>query len=217
LEIKKQIKKMKTKYIISEDEKNRILGLHNDAKKILIEGYGEVSEGGMMCEDCGKVHEGSCGGMYEDEDMYEDMEEMDEADILLRPDWFPKPPKVPHGEGGMKVAGGDGPCPCGINSGHPVGSMSHDCCGDGRMSKGKKTEMGETALPQGWTMKTATELEDESMMDEIYEVWSGQEDKQSLLNEMRQQKETVYQLPARFGNKRLTESQLINMISNITK
>ena len=52
---------MKAKYIISEDEKNRILGLHNDAKKILIEGYGEVSEGGMMCEDCGKVHEGSCG------------------------------------------------------------------------------------------------------------------------------------------------------------
>jgi len=30
-------------------------------------------------------------------------------------------------------------------------------------------------------------------------------------------KETVYELPARFGKKRLTESQLINMINTITK
>ena len=77
--------------------------------------------------------------------------------------------------------------------------------------------MGEMVIPQGWTMKSPTELEEEAMMDDIYEVWSGQEDRDALIREMNMTKETVYELPARFGKKRLTESRLINMINTITK
>ena len=66
-------------------------------------------------------------------------------------------------------------------------------------------------------MKTITEIEEERSMDELYEIWSGKEDRDSLLKEMNEPKEKVYELPARFGHKRLTESQLINMIKTITK
>ena len=83
--------------------------------------------------------------------------------------------------------------------------------------KNQRKEMGEMVIPQGWTMKSPTELEEEAMMDDIYEVWSGQEDRDALIREMNMTKETVYELPARFGKKRLTESQLINMINTITK
>ena len=63
-------------------------------------------------------------------------------------------------------------------------------------------------VPEGWTMKSPEELEEEAMMGDVYEVWSGQEDRDALIREMNMTKETVYELPARFGKKRLTESQL---------
>ena len=81
-------------------------------------------------------------------------------------------------------------------------------------------EMGETALPTGWTMKTLEEVEEEGYMDDLYEVWSGQEDREALIesiNDNGTSGEMVYELPGRFGNKRLTESQLINMINTIIK
>jgi hypothetical protein len=83
-----------------------------------------------------------------------------------------------------------------------------------------KMEMGETALPTGWTMKTLEEVEEEGYMDDLYEVWSGQEDRDSLsesINDNGTSGEMVYELPGRFGNKRLTESQLIDMINTIIK
>ena len=54
---------IKKPYTISESEKNRIMGLHS--KMVLNE------ESGMMCETCGKVHEGACGGTYETEELEE--------------------------------------------------------------------------------------------------------------------------------------------------
>ena len=109
---------------------------------------------------------------------------------------------------------------------------THDCCeairDDAAMrrdgGRGKKrdvsTELGETSLPTGWTMKTLEEINEEGTMDDLYEVWSGHEDDQALRESMRDDgtiKESIYQLPARFGNKRLTESQLIHMIKTIIK
>ena len=65
-------------------------------------------------------------------------------------------------------------------------------------------------------MKTPEELQEEAGMDDIYEIWSGQEDTDSLRESMRDtgtSGEMVYELPRRFGKKRLTESQLISMIN----
>tara|TARA_B100000287_G_scaffold430237_1_gene485089 strand:+ start:66 stop:950 length:885 start_codon:yes stop_codon:yes gene_type:complete len=78
----------------------------------------------------------------------------------------------------------------------------------------------ETALPTGWTMKTLEEIDNENDMDDIYEIWAGAEDDKALresINDNGTVSETTYKLPARFGNKRLTESQLINMIKTIIK
>lgn len=75
--------------------------------------------------------------------------ELDEANELQRPDWF-KPIKAPIKTVG-KVAGGDGPCPCQIGSGHPVGSMSHECCPDTGMTKGRKgsKDLSDGGRPKG--------------------------------------------------------------------
>ena len=80
--------------------------------------------------------------------------------------------------------------------------------------------MRETALPTGWTMRTKEEIEEENIMDDLYEVWSGHEDDKALRESMMDDgtiKEQWYELPLRFGNKRLTESQLLRMIDTIIK
>ena len=248
---------LRTKYTVTESEKNRIRGLHNKAKNLLREdsGYqegemceecggvhegacgGDMYEGmGMMCETCGKVHEGACGGgMYEDEDVeaYAELQS-DNFDELYEKEGDEakggknrtKGPVQTERDGRVTNPKDQPSCAAFIGGGggcyYCHGVFQSTPCEEkfdpqDFFNEGKKREMGETALPQGWTMKTATELEDESMMDDIYEVWSGKEDRDSLLNEMRPKKEIVYQLPRRFGSKRLTESQLINMINTITK
>ena len=125
----------------------------------------------------------------------------------------------------------EGGC-CACPTDHDFPGCTHDCCeairDDAAMrrdgGRGKKrdvsTELGETSLPTGWTMKTLEELDEEGTMDDLYEVWSGHEDDQSLRESMTDNgtiKESIYQLPARFGNKRLTEAQLIHMIKSIIK
>ena len=239
---------MKLKSTISESEKNRILGLHNNYKNILNEESGheeamhygsdeghddkeldalkshmdsleddmnydhihddyDMEEGmmGMMCEKCGGVHEGTCGGVDKDKEIYES--------------FFGNLHESPYCAGG---------CPdghtCTWTGCEPNNSMRDNF--NGRKSevigvdsniKNQRKEMGEMKVPEGWTMKSPEELEEEAMMGDVYEVWSGQEDRDALIREMNMTKETVYELPARFGKKRLTESQLINMINTITK
>ena len=59
-------------------------------------------------------------------------------------------------------------------------------------------------LPKGWKMATPEEIEEEEYMSDLYEVWLGDEET-----------EVIYELPSRFGNKRLTETELVNMINTI--
>lgn len=72
-------------------------------------------------------------------------------------------------------------------------------------------EVAETNLPDGWRMMTKEDLQEERYMGDMYDVWFGNEKDDVIL----EQQETMYELPKRFGNKRLTESALINMINNI--
>jgi hypothetical protein len=132
----------------------------------------------------------------------------------------------------LKLAGEGDCCGGGLHCAH--GCCDCECCeydqkpdfmtippnggSDERIDR--EVEMGETALPTGWTMKTPEELQEEAGMDDIYEIWSGQEDSDSLRESMRDtgtSGEMVYELPRRFGKKRLTESQLISMINTIIK
>ena len=71
-------------------------------------------------------------------------------------------------------------------------------------------------LPKGWVMKTPEELDEENAMDDLYEVWLGHEDN-VVLEAPYTIKEKIYELPARFGNKRLTETEMVNMINSIIK
>jgi len=73
-------------------------------------------------------------------------------------------------------------------------------------------------LPKGWRMSTPQELEEEGYMSDLYEVWLGHEETE-LISEGngRPLTELVYELPSRFGNKRLTEGELVNMINTIIK
>mgnify|MGYP003635307101 CR=1 FL=1 len=73
-------------------------------------------------------------------------------------------------------------------------------------------------LPKGWKMISPEELDEENVMDDLYEVWLGHEDNIVLEdNTPYMVKEKIYELPARFGNKRLTEIEMINMINSIIK
>jgi len=73
-------------------------------------------------------------------------------------------------------------------------------------------------LPKGWRMVSPEELDEENAMDDLYEVWLGHEDNIVLEdNTPYTIKEKIYELPARFGNKRLTETEMINMINSIIK
>tara|TARA_R110001583_G_scaffold37545_1_gene122188 strand:- start:3635 stop:4174 length:540 start_codon:yes stop_codon:yes gene_type:complete len=173
-------------YTITESEKNRIRGLHLGLKSIIqeqtvCEECGGVHEGacggdmyegtGMMCETCGKVHEGACGGMYEDE--------LDEEMLT-------------------DLNGGT----------YEIAEMTPG------LPKGwKMGEVSETNVPDGWKMVSKTDIQEQKYMEDIYDVWFGNET-DDVISEERQ---TIYQLPKRFGNKRLTETALINMINNIIK
>tara|TARA_R100001377_G_scaffold77321_1_gene54560 strand:+ start:2289 stop:2873 length:585 start_codon:yes stop_codon:yes gene_type:complete len=191
--------KIRKPYTITEGEKSRIMGLHKTAKNILTEdsGYEEDMnyesnkshddkelydlshdgssqthidnlkadmsyddihddydmEEGMMCETCGKVHEGACGGTYEgelDEEMLTDL-------------------------------------------------------------NGGTYEVAETSMPEGWKMVTKDDIQEQKNMDDVYEVWFGNESDELITED----NQTMYELPKRFGNKRLTETALVNMINNI--
>jgi len=53
------------------------------------------------------------------------------------------------------------------------------------------------------------DLEEIRYMNELYDVTLGHEDKELV--------EVTYELPKSFGNKRLTESRLIDMVNSIVK
>ena len=69
-------------------------------------------------------------------------------------------------------------------------------------------------------MLNAQEIGEEESMSDLYEVWLGHEETQ-LFSEgisnitRRPNKEQIYELPKRFGNKRMTESELVNMVNTI--
>ena len=150
-------------YTIIETQKNRIRGLHLGLKSIIQEQ--------TVCEECGGVHEGACGGMYEDE--------LDEEMLT-------------------DLNGGT----------YEIAEMTPG------LPKGwKMGEVSETNVPDGWKMVSKTDIQEQKYMEDIYDVWFGNET-DDVISEERQ---TIYQLPKRFGNKRLTETALINMINNIIK
>jgi len=79
-------------------------------------------------------------------------------------------------------------------------------------------QLGEGKLPKGWKMVTPAELDEEDMMDDLYEVWLGHENKIGMVQENPNlRKPRIFELPTRFGNKRLTEIELVNMINTIIK
>tara|TARA_Y100000034_G_scaffold127967_1_gene181740 strand:- start:117 stop:1199 length:1083 start_codon:yes stop_codon:yes gene_type:complete len=79
-------------------------------------------------------------------------------------------------------------------------------------------QLGEGKLPKGWKMVTPAELDEEDMMDDLYEVWLGHENKIGMVQETPNlRKPRIFELPTRFGNKRLTEIELVNMINTIIK
>jgi len=61
-----------------------------------------------------------------------------------------------------------------------------------------------------------SDLEEIRYMNELYDVTLGHEDIPNPL-EGDTRTESIYELPKRFGNKRLTESQLIDMVNSIVK
>ena len=69
-------------------------------------------------------------------------------------------------------------------------------------------------LPKGWKMVTSQEIEEEDYMSDLYEVWLGDEETE-LVSEGIPNKEQIYELPSRFGNKRMTETELVKMINTI--
>ena len=75
-------------------------------------------------------------------------------------------------------------------------------------------------LPKGWKMLSKQEIDEEESMSDVYEVWLGHEETE-LVSEgitnitRRPKKEQIYELPKRFGNKRMTESELIGMVNAI--
>ena len=83
---------------------------------------------------------------------------------------------------------------------------------------GNTYEVAETAIPQGWRKGTPQDIAEEEYMSDLYEVWLGHEETEVISEGIgRPVKELVYELPSRFGNKRLTESELVNMINTIIK
>jgi len=204
--------KIKKPYTITESEKNRIIGLHS--KRVLNE------EMGMMCETCGKVHEGACGGTYETEELeeisdwandYDDgdddwREEMGEEMLT---DLNGGTYEVAEGRGMVEptlIRGGGGP-PSGITPGNTAGGIPMSTI---------------PGLPKGWKVVTQQEIEEEETMSDLYEVWLGHEETE-LVSEgaqninRRPKKEQIYELPRRFGNRRMTESELVNMVNAIVK
>ena len=204
-------------YTITESEKNRIRGLHTNLKNVINEYYDDRTwedqikdlSKGIPTPDNPFGGTSSEGGSEEDlekgdrryvemgEEMltdlnggtYEVAEERGKVDSVIF-----EPTAGPPGLGGGVPGTPGGGTPASTN---PGGN-----------------------LPKGWTMKTPEELQEEAGMDDIYEIWSGQEDTDSLRESMRDtgtSGEMVYELPRRFGKKRLTESQLISMINTIIK
>lgn len=236
--------RLRKPYTISESEKERIRGLHNNVKKMLTEDSAEEESynyGKDMGHDDKELYDLKKGdGSHTHIDDLEDdihydrehdwgvheseLEEAEESDqcacppnhIGLKHD----PIHGCHGSGCRPIGG--------WNPGDDGGKISDDEGYGGEPS----AKMGpikhfttnerihETALPTGWTMKTLEEIDNENDMDDIYEIWAGAEDDKALresINDNGTVSETTYKLPARFGNKRLTESQLINMIKTIIK
>tara|TARA_B100000287_G_scaffold426387_1_gene474209 strand:+ start:1106 stop:1777 length:672 start_codon:yes stop_codon:yes gene_type:complete len=223
---------MKSKFTISESEKNRIRGLHTNFKNMLTEDSGHEEA----------MHYGSDEG-HDDKELYDlerhvgDLEDDMHYDHIH--DDYDMEEAYVGGYGHQTDYCCDSMRPCCTDKDHPhydtIHPAGHEVYGkvdhsdrdefDGRKSRvvgvdsdiKKQRELKETVLPKGWKMKTITEIEEERSMDELYEIWSGKEDRDFLLKEMNEPKEKVYELPARFGHKRLTESQLVNMIKTITK
>ena len=209
---------MKLKSTISESEKNRILGLHNNYKNILNEDSGHEEA----------MHYGSDEG-HDDKELDALKSHMDSLEDDMHYDHIHDDYDIEENKmyDAARREHPEFPWDDPIED-HEYSKVDHSDRDkfDGRKSrvigvdsdiKNQRKEMGEMVIPQGWTMKTPTELEEEAAMDDLYEIWSGKEDRDALIREMNMTKETVYELPARFGKKRLTESQLINMINTITK
>ena len=73
----------------------------------------------------------------------------------------------------------------------------------------KKKPKNDNPREVGGDMKRKADLEEIKYMNELYDITLGHEDK--VLEEV------TYELPKSFGNKRLTESRLIDMVNSIVK
>jgi len=246
--------KIKKPYIVTESEKERIRGLHNNVKNLLREDSSEDESyryGKDMGHDDKELydlkHDG--GGHIHVDDLEDDIHYDDEHDWGTDEDYeleeslyddarreFPNHPwedkvelnEAPYCPGGCPEecdcvhSGKFGSCDCGLSDWDNAfsGGRKAEPSDGGDREQSNKMEMGETALPTGWTMRTQEEIEEENIMDDLYEVWSGHEDDKALRESMVDDgtiEEQWYELPLRFGNKRLTESQLLRMIDTIIK
>jgi|TARA_R110002020_G_scaffold1110_1_gene5478 hypothetical protein len=233
--------KIRKPYTISENEKNRIRGLHS---KLLKEdsGHDEAmnygrDEGADDRRLYDLKHDGGSQShidkleddmhydhIHDDYDMEEELEEIsawandyedgdddwkEEMGEEMLTDLNGSTYEVTEGENAkvdVVVMPDNTPLgPGGINPPFPAGGIP------------ASTKPGGN-LPKGWRMSTPQELEEEKYMSDLYEVWLGHEETELISEGIgRPLKELVYELPSRFGNKRLTEGELVNMINTIIK
>ena len=127
---------------------NYSINLYNDPSATQ-DGMGifeDDEEAGMMCETCGKVHEGACGGTYETQEL--DEQQLHYGDGWISP-WDDKPWMDDFDDvWGNQAAGGGGG------------------------GKGSKREMEEDswALPKKYLKRPHDEVAEQGEMDE---VWDG--------------------------------------------
>ena len=85
------------------------------------------------------------------------------------------------------------------------------CCKSKTQAASNSTQIAEGKFKEAaarWELGKNSDLEEITYMNELYDVTLGHEDVPT---------ELMYELPKRFGNKRLTESQLIDMVNSIVK
>ena len=97
-------------------------------------------------------------------------------------------------------------CTSGSAQGTPC--QPHCACCTSQVSTNSNIQM-DMNKPKNDKRSIKDDLEEIRYMNELYDVTLGHEDKELV--------EVTYELPKSFGNKRLTESRLIDMVNSIVK
>jgi len=209
-------------YDMSSSEASRIRNLHESANKLITEGtpcstwlsiMGPGNSGDVDC--CQVLADGPSGANWH----------MVQPTRLCDKQWIAQ---------GQTSQGWQNCCPSVViptNPTNPISAAKMKPKTDNRRSKKVDTVIINSPMPKGpGDIKPGSEgygpqsegvsrnadLEEIRYMNELYDITLGHEDIPNPL-EGRVMVETTYELPKRFGNKRLTESQLIDMVNSIVK